>query len=793
MIRASNFFFFLTLFYTLFTTSFLFANQEEKEKKEDFLLRADYISRTDQTIHLKGNVQIIFDTYHFSANEAFMYLDKKLLEGKGNVRFVGMGTEMGGKHLILNYKTYLGILFEGYIHRTNLFLKGKKIKRLSETKYLIHQGTYTSCSTCPADWSVRGSKVIMETNKDIHIYDAKLKVASLPILYLPFIRFPSSFKRRTGFLTPSFNFSQQSGWVLEQDFFLAISRNKDMTLGLKHYEHRGLKSLMEYRYVLSEESYGQGNLAFLKDHLFAKDYNKSAFGKEKNQNKPQEQDKNSISRWLAHYSNYYKFHGRNIYRFEGYLVSDLLYPRDFYDELSFYGKSALESRTSFTHNWDDMHLNINSSYYFNLLQSNPLSSNQFSVHRMPEIQYTLNKKPLWKSPFFFRFNFNYTHFWGNGMNHSDIISKKVDGKELYFLNNTCNEERFDSNPKCKYKEDSIFNPQDIARSGHRFLMTPQVSRDFRLSHFLHLFTTLDYNTAQYLFPDPMESHAYRHWLNSRLKLQTRFHGIFGKSVQPAFRLKHEIVPSISWKNIPWAEQSHHSFFSKGDEAIPFFQREAITDEDISSNYKLQFDYKDRLYGKNIYFFNLDNIFTLKTWKDGKPIYKQVARLHLSQSYNNYEKTINRKKNQNWSDLNMILETSWNYFESYTNARYYPYYSVSDVFSRLRFIYHKNYLQLSTIHSYPLGENRSIPYSSRLEDYTLSANLHTYYIDLAGALTYDANFQKKGEVHRVKSWSYYFIVKPPGRCWDFSFKYEKITEGDINWKFHFNFNFDQQAV
>ena len=259
------------------------------------------------------------------------------------------------------------------------------------------------------------------------------------------------------------------------------------------------------------------------------------------------------------------------------------------------------------------------------------------------------------------------------------------------------------------------------------------------------------------------------------------------------RLKHDIIPSIRWKNIPWVKQSHENFFSNGEKPIPFFQRETITDDDIGSDYKLQFDYKDRLYGKNIYFFNLDNIFTLKTWEEGKPIYKQVARLHFSQSYNNYKKTINRKKDQNWSDLNMILETSWSYFDSYTHARYYPYYSVSDIFSRLRWKYNKNYLQLSMIYTYPLGESRYIPYRRRVEDYTLSTNLHSNYIDFVGSITYDANFQKEGKIHRVKSWSYYLNFKPPSQCWSFFFGYEKITDGDINWNFNLNFVFDPSSV
>ena len=757
-------------------------------EKGKFLLQADRITKKEQTIHLEGNVQIIFDTYHFSAEEAFIYLDKKLVEGRGQVRFSGMEMEMGGEHLILNYETYLGVLSDGYLNGKKVFLKGRQIKKISPTKYLIRQGAYTRCSSCRADWSFHGSKVIVNTRKNIQIYGATLKLNALPVFYLPFVRFPLHVQKHTGFLTPSFNFSQKSGWVLEQDFFWNLSRSKDITFGLKHYELRGLKGLMEYRYVLAEKNYGNGNFALLRDRVFNKDYSESSFGSGDNKD----------PRWLAHYSHYNsRSRGRDIYRLQSYLVSDLHYARDFYDELPFHGISALESKASYTRNEKSMHFHIEKAHYFNLIQSDPLSRNKFAVHRMPEIQYTFYKRPLGQSSTFFRFDLNYVHFWGDGMNHSDIASKTIDGKKIYFLNNSCNEERFDSNLECILQKDNTFDSTDIARSGHRLLMNPQLSRDFVLLRGLHLFTSLDYHNAQYFFPEPMAPRAHRHWLDSNLKLHTRFHGIFGEKSIGTSRLKHEIIPSIRWKTIPWVEQSHDGFFARGPaegkEKIPFFQRETITDSDIGSHYKLQFDYKDRLYGKNIYFFNLDNIFTLKTWKQGKPVYKQVARLHLSQSYNNHEKTINRKKDQNWSDINAVLETNWSQFGSYTHARYYSYYSVSDVFSRLRWMYKKNYLQLSMLYSYPLGESRFIPYSLRVEDYTLSANLHSRYIDLVGNITYDANFQKEGEVHRIKSWSYYLVLKPPNRCWSFFFKYEKITDGDINWKFNVNFVFGEASA
>ena len=119
-------------------------------------------------------------------------------------------------------------------------------------------------------------------------------------------------------------------------------------------------------------------------------------------------------------------------------------------------------------------------------------------------------------------------FGGMDMNHSDIASKTVKGKKNYFLQNTCNEARFDANPECILQRDSTFDSGDIARSGHRLLINPQLSRDFVLFHDFHLFSSFDYHGTQYFFPKPMAPLAHRHWVNSNLKLHTRFHGIFGK-------------------------------------------------------------------------------------------------------------------------------------------------------------------------------------------------------------------------------------------------------------------------
>src|SRR5690606_24866636 len=84
---------------------------------------------------------------------------------------------------------------------------------------------------------------------------------------------------------------------------------------------------------------------------------------------------------------------------------------------------------------------------------------------------------------------------------------------------------------------------------------------------------------------------------------TRFGRVFSEShaTDPAKarKIKHEIEPEVSYSRIPWIRRPEHGFFGNF-EGQPYSQTtEPLSDDDATGNNRLQFDYNDRTFDKNL--------------------------------------------------------------------------------------------------------------------------------------------------------------------------------------------------
>src|SRR5262249_6141510 len=159
--------------------------------------------------------------------------------------------------------------------------------------------------------------------------------------------------RQTGFLVPSFDVTHYGGIAVGESFFWAIDRSRDLTLTAVNYEKRGVKGMEDFRYVLSPDSKGQLQSAFLEhDRALANEYTQ-----------PIAED-----RWFVHYKNYFDLPDDFVQRFDVRQVSDVRYPRDFPEELTGLGDPSLESKMSVTKNTETSHLSVESIMNTNLLK-----------------------------------------------------------------------------------------------------------------------------------------------------------------------------------------------------------------------------------------------------------------------------------------------------------------------------------------------------------------------------------------------------------------------------------------
>jgi LPS-assembly protein len=115
--------------------------------------------------------------------------------------------------------------------------------------------SFTTCYGETPDWQLTASEINISAEENFgEAYHAKFELLGVPILYLPYLNFPVTNKRKSGFLYPRFKSSSKLGTQIETPFYWNITSNVDATITPRYISNRGSQLLTELRYLTGEQS-----------------------------------------------------------------------------------------------------------------------------------------------------------------------------------------------------------------------------------------------------------------------------------------------------------------------------------------------------------------------------------------------------------------------------------------------------------------------------------------------------------------------------------------------------------
>jgi len=774
----------LTFILMLLLTSTLFAQTPHSARIAGFTITADSLSRDldKNMLFLEGNVTITYKEQHFSAQYVEVNFNKKIATLKGQVRIVTPEAEIGGEEIQLDYLSDQSLILNGYVQSNNIRFQGRYLEQQSQKEFFVLNADYTTCSNCPATWSFDGTQIKAELGGYAFIKNAFLRVGGVPIFWLPYLMVPLKNERQSGLLNPEFGYIQNRKFVFNQSLFWAIDRSQDMTFTLKNYELGGLKQLVEYRYALSEQSFGQVNAAHMSDNLFRSSSRYNYFRDSTHQN-------DSFNRWSLKSYQQNEISDIQKIRMNLNLVSDLQYPKDFFDEFKTYSDSGLENSISYTHTQDHTLFNLNATYFRHLLEANPLADNSAAVHKLPELKIDSTLQRISTSPFYYKVSFEGTQFYRT--KSYDDISTDTEGQK--YVSNQSNNPRCDNtlspnstSDDCIKTDDGVFDDdKDLIRTGQRLLLKSSLTTETAtIGSAVNITPQLTYSLSQYYFPVGQERENSRQYLQfdvlSRSKLYRIYESKDDTDSEIKRKFKHEFIPELSYTWIPWIEQDSHPFFGNtvGSEA-PFSSRSIISDSDLKNNYGVQYDYEDRLYDRHLLTLTLLNRVIRKKISDSS--YKTVFDFRLSQSYDLYQSTMGINKGQPLSDLvgntNLYLEE----FTISNQFNYYPYLSATNSSTTLTYLN-------SSQQYFKVGYISKRTEDPKQDDVSFAIGFVTNYINLLTGVIIDTSENRQSD-SRLKKHSLIAQLKPPGECWAVNFYRDQKVGLDAEWKVRFDFSFD----
>ena len=117
--------------------------------------------------------------------------------------------------------------------------------------------TYSTCPPGQRQWEFSASRIDVDQAEGMgSARNATLRLGGVPILWLPYVKFPITDERRTGLLVPNLRYDSEDGWEYEQPIYLNLAPNMDATLKPRFISERGFMLGGEFRY-LSENHQGE--------------------------------------------------------------------------------------------------------------------------------------------------------------------------------------------------------------------------------------------------------------------------------------------------------------------------------------------------------------------------------------------------------------------------------------------------------------------------------------------------------------------------------------------------------
>ncbi len=232
---------------------------------------ADRAKRDEKGINtLEGTVRMTRGTQTVDADSMRYDENSKKVYASGNVRAEDRQLVIEAPEAELHLNTDYARSADATYQYKPMHARGraKTLEQISPELLRFENATYTTCDIGDRSWELSADEVKLDKASGYGVgKDVLVKFKGIPIYYMPWIRFPIDDRRKTGFLTPAFGNSNDSGFELETPWYWNIAPNRDALFAPRLLTNRGLQLKSSFRY-LNQKSFGHLGLEYLSDDEF---------------------------------------------------------------------------------------------------------------------------------------------------------------------------------------------------------------------------------------------------------------------------------------------------------------------------------------------------------------------------------------------------------------------------------------------------------------------------------------------------------------------------------------------
>jgi LPS-assembly protein len=233
--------------------------------------RAD-IDSESEVASFFGNVEVQFDQQQLRTEQAQIDQQTGNINASGSTLFTDGYVQVSSENFRLNSGENRAFLSGAEYQLTETGAHGKAdLLSLSPAQVLLEGSTFTTCPSDSPVWQMSAQEISLNEDEAWgEAWHAKFELFGVPVLYLPYINFPVTEERKSGFLFPTFGSSQKNGFEVEVPYYFNIAPNMDATIAPRYMAERGVQMQAEFR-TLTATGSGQYNVAYLESDKSTED------------------------------------------------------------------------------------------------------------------------------------------------------------------------------------------------------------------------------------------------------------------------------------------------------------------------------------------------------------------------------------------------------------------------------------------------------------------------------------------------------------------------------------------
>jgi len=215
-----------------------------------------------EVLNFAGNVDLTRGDQHLLAEKASYDTGADTMDAQGNVIYSEGSLAMAADTAMMSLSTSEARLRRAEFIAGDGPLRGSAAAIYRDNEYLsrFNDTVFTSCPPGNQDWAMHAAR--LKINRESGQGAAKdlwMEYKGVPILYTPYISFPTDNRRLSGFLSPTWGSTQRAGFYASAPFYWNIAPNVDSTITPRYFSGRGEMLSNNLRY-LTESS--KGNFGF---------------------------------------------------------------------------------------------------------------------------------------------------------------------------------------------------------------------------------------------------------------------------------------------------------------------------------------------------------------------------------------------------------------------------------------------------------------------------------------------------------------------------------------------------